>query len=235
MQNDTTSLLTNSFAQGSTQLSFWEGFTILLLSIISGVFIRYLYSKYSLTYSSKVSFANTLLIVTVSVASIIAIVKASLALSLGLVGALSVIRFRTAVKEPYNLSFLLWSICIGIGIGASQYLFSFMVACTGSLAIILIYKSSQSPHGNLWDQKGDQLDTVSITLPSKSSTSLLYELLEKSVGYYTLLSLDQEEGHEISLTMNIRINDLKELERLRLEVFNVFPGARISFYNATTG
>ena len=64
--------------------------------------------------TGETSFGNTLLIVTISVASLVAVVKASLALSLGLVGALSVIRFRTAVKEPLNLSFILLAISLAI-------------------------------------------------------------------------------------------------------------------------
>ena len=66
--------------------------------------------------SSKSGFGNAILLVTISTASLIAIVKSSLALSLGLVGALSVVRFRTAVKEPYNLAFILFAICAGISI-----------------------------------------------------------------------------------------------------------------------
>ena len=69
---------------------------------------------------------------------VITIVKSSLALSLGLVGALSVIRFRTAVKEPYNLGFLLFAICIAISIGASQFIFTILISIFGTLAMTLL-------------------------------------------------------------------------------------------------
>ena len=88
-----------------------ESFLILLFSSISGIIIRYFFLKFGDSMSSKIGFGNSILISTVSVAGLIAIVKSSLALSLGLVGALSVIRFRTAVKEPYNLAFILFSFC----------------------------------------------------------------------------------------------------------------------------
>ena len=100
----------------SIYLGFFEGFKILLLAFAAGLFIRYIYKKYSTNYSSKDDYGNTILIITLRVASLIAVVKSSLALSLGLVGALSVVRFRTAVKEPTNLGFLLFSICVGITI-----------------------------------------------------------------------------------------------------------------------
>ena len=80
--------------------------------------IRFIFIKYSNSLSSKKGFGNTILLVMISTASLIAVVKSSLALSLGLVGALSVIRFRSAIKEPYNLAFILFAICISIAIGA---------------------------------------------------------------------------------------------------------------------
>ena len=97
-----------NIARESIYLGFFESFKILLLALAAGIFIRFLYKKFSTSYSSKDDYGNTILIITISVASLIAVVKSSLALSLGLVGALSVVRFRTAVKEPINLGFLLF-------------------------------------------------------------------------------------------------------------------------------
>ncbi len=113
-------------------LRFGEGLKILLFSAIAGLIIRYVFYKYSDSLSSRKGFGNAILMITVSVASLIAVVKSSLALSLGLVGALSVVRFRTAIKEPYNLSFLLLAICIGIALGASQFSFAFLITIIGS-------------------------------------------------------------------------------------------------------
>ena len=127
-----------AFFQASTSLTIREGITILLIALLYGLYLRFLYFKFAITFSSKVSFGNTLLIVIVSVASLVAVVKASLALSLGLVGALSVIRFRTAVKEPLNLSFILLAISLAIAIGASQYLFTFLIAVVGIYVFIYL-------------------------------------------------------------------------------------------------
>ena len=117
-------------------ISIFDGILILFLASIGGLFVRYTFSKYSNSFSSKSSFGNTIFLLTISVAALIAVVKSSLALSLGLVGALSVIRFRTAVKEPYNLAFLLFSICLGISIGASQFTFALLIALFGFLITV---------------------------------------------------------------------------------------------------
>ena len=106
-------LLNSNLSSDILRLSFIDGLTILLLALLAGYILRFVYKKYSTTFSSKNSYGNTILLITISVASLIAAVKSSLALSLGLVGT-SVVRFRTAVKELCDLSFLLLSICVGI-------------------------------------------------------------------------------------------------------------------------
>tara|TARA_Y200000002_G_scaffold360764_1_gene346282 strand:+ start:160 stop:423 length:264 start_codon:yes stop_codon:yes gene_type:complete len=87
--------------------------------LILGFLLRYIFQKYSTTYSSRVSFGNTILMVTLSVFALIAGVKFSLVFLLRLVGALSVTRFRIAVKEACDLDFLLWSIFVSTSFGAS--------------------------------------------------------------------------------------------------------------------
>ena len=91
-------LLNSNLSSDILRLSFIDGLTIVLLALLAGYILRFVYKKYSTTFSSKNSYGNTILLITISVASLIAVVKSSLALSLGLVGALSVVRFRTAVK-----------------------------------------------------------------------------------------------------------------------------------------
>ena len=78
------------------------------------------YQKVARSLSNKKDFANNFMILAFTTMLIISIVKSSLALSLGLVGALSIVRFRAAIKEPEELAFLFFSISIGLGLGANQ-------------------------------------------------------------------------------------------------------------------
>ena len=215
----------------STLLTLREGFTILILAFLAGVYIRAIYGRFALTLSSKVSFGNTLLLVTISVASLVAVVKASLALSLGLVGALSVIRFRTAVKEPYNLSFLLLSICIGISLGASQYMFSLLVGIFGTLAIGFAYKSSKQTKSSNWTLNMDEIDTVAITIPPDSDLDQLFDILSIYTSYYSILSLDQMDKEPVNLVLSISLNNIS-IAKLKKEIFAKFPGSNFSFYNS---
>jgi len=78
------------------------------------------YIKYGNSISNRKLFAKNIILLAITTMVIITIVKSSLALSLGLVGALSIVRFRTAIKEPEELAYLFMSITIGLGLGADQ-------------------------------------------------------------------------------------------------------------------
>lgn len=92
----------------------------LLLGILLSGVTMWFYTRFGKSLSNRARFAQTLPILTLITILVISIIKSSLALSLGLVGALSIVRFRTAIKEPEELVFLFLAIGIGLGIGADQ-------------------------------------------------------------------------------------------------------------------
>lgn len=113
----------------------------LVLAFTMGLFIFFVYKKsYSgLMYSS--SFATTLIALTMITTLVILAITSNIILSLGMVGALSIVRFRTAIKEPMDIAFLFWSIAVGIVLAAGLI----PLAVIGSLfiGIILIVFSNQ--------------------------------------------------------------------------------------------
>lgn len=94
----------------------------LLLSILLSTGLAWFYTRYGKSLSNRARFAQTLPVLALTTVLVISIVKSSLALSLGLVGALSIVRFRTAIKEPEELLYLFMAIAIGLGMGADQRL-----------------------------------------------------------------------------------------------------------------
>jgi hypothetical protein len=92
----------------------------LFFCIITAFILRSLYVRRSISLSGKFHIGTVIPLVATITFLIIMVVKSSLALSLGLVGALSVIRFRTPIKEPEELAYLFFSIAIGLGYGANQ-------------------------------------------------------------------------------------------------------------------
>jgi uncharacterized membrane protein YhiD involved in acid resistance len=92
----------------------------LILGFFLGLVLQFHFKRFGSVLSNRDDIAHILPIITLSVVLIISIVKSSLALSLGLVGALSIVRFRTPIKEPEELAYLFLSIATGLGLGASQ-------------------------------------------------------------------------------------------------------------------
>ena len=196
-----------NLSTSSIPVSFGEGILILISSAIAGLIIRYFFYKYGDSMSSRKAFGNTILLITISVASLIAVVKSSLALSLGLVGALSVVRFRTAVKEPFNLAFILLAICIGISIGASQFIFALLITILGC-----IVTASLSKYSNRLNNPGnvDDLDSISISLKEGANLDLLYSLFNNQVESYNIKNLTENSNREINITFRVSISNIKD-------------------------
>ncbi|MFI3307668.1 MAG: DUF4956 domain-containing protein [Mycoplasmatota bacterium] len=110
----------------------------LVTTFIISLFIVYIYKK---TFNGVVyskSFALSIVLLSLTTSLIIITINSNLALSLGMVGALSIVRFRTAIKEPIDTAFMLWAITGGIMTGAGLYL----VALVGSICLGLLYFAS---------------------------------------------------------------------------------------------
>jgi uncharacterized membrane protein YhiD involved in acid resistance len=110
----------SSFLENVTAVSILDIVLALTLAFCLGLFIFYIYKKtYSgVMYSS--SFGVTLVALTMITTLVILAVTSNVVLSLGMVGALSIVRFRTAIKEPFDIAFLFWAIADGIVLAAGM-------------------------------------------------------------------------------------------------------------------
>ena len=138
----------SSFLENITSVSILDMAIALVLAFGLGVFIFLVYKKtYSgVMYSS--SFGTTLIALTMITTVVILAVTSNVVLSLGMVGALSIVRFRTAIKEPLDIAFLFWSIAVGIVLAAGMI----PLAVIGSViigVILLVFvnrESSKNPY-----------------------------------------------------------------------------------------
>ena len=108
----------SSFLENINAVPLIDMLITLLLSFVLGIFIFFIYKK---TYSGvmySASFGITLIALSMITALLILAVTSNVVLSLGMVGALSIVRFRTAIKEPSDIAFLFWSIAVGIVLAA---------------------------------------------------------------------------------------------------------------------
>lgn len=131
-------ILKNKFLNQITSSSPLECFLTLLLAIAVGLIIYFVYKRTfsGVVYSS--SFNLSLLLMTVITAAIIITISSNAILSLGMVGALSIVRFRTVIKDPIDIMYLFWAISMGIIIGAKQYVFALIcVVLIGAICVIM--------------------------------------------------------------------------------------------------
>lgn len=136
----------SSFLESVSTFSILDTVIGLAVSLLIGLFIFVIYKK-TLTgvmYSS--SFALTLVGLTLVTTLVIMAVTSNVVLSLGMVGALSIVRFRTAIKEPVEIVFLFWSLAVGIVVGAG--LIPLAVIGSAIIGIILLLFANRKVHSN---------------------------------------------------------------------------------------
>ena len=130
----------NFFINQNVQVDITNFVFSLICAVILSFLVQLFYIKYSSTLSNRKEFSKIFVILSVATCIVIMIVKSSLALSLGLVGALSIVRFRAAIKEPEELVYLFLIIAIGLGCGANQLIIT-TVGIIFSLILIVIFST----------------------------------------------------------------------------------------------
>ena len=124
----------SSFLERMDSISLFDMLLALIMAFLLGLFLFFIYKKSYSGVMYSASFGVTLLVMTLITTLLIMAVTSNVVLSLGMVGALSIVRFRTAVKEPMDIAFLFWAIAIGIVLAAGLI----PLAVFGSLFIGLV-------------------------------------------------------------------------------------------------
>lgn len=156
----------SSFLESAVEFSLLDVTLALGLSFCIGLFIFYVYKKTFAGVMYSASFGVSILAMTLITTLIILAVTSNIVLSLGMVGALSIVRFRTAVKEPLDIAFLFWAIAAGIVTGAGLL----PLAVVGSLfigLILLIFvnkKSADTPYIIVLDLADDQAEAEAVAM-----------------------------------------------------------------------
>ena len=174
----------SSFLENVTAVSLTDMAVALVLSFFLGLFIFFVYKK---TYSGVMfsqAFGGALIAMTMITTMVILAVTSNVVLSLGMVGALSIVRFRTAIKEPMDIAFLFWAIAAGIVLAAGMI----PLAVFGSVIIGVImilfcnHKSAQKPY------------IAVITCADADAEKKASEYLRKSVSRAVLKSESVQSG-----------------------------------------
>lgn len=116
----------------------------LIVALIMGVIIYFIYKKMYQGVVYSRNYAITLIGMSVLTCMVTLAISTNIVISLGMVGALSIVRYRTAVKEPLDLMYMFWSITTGITVGASMYILALAAAVIMLIVIIVLHKKNDS-------------------------------------------------------------------------------------------
>lgn len=201
---------------------------VLLLNLALGVgvslLIAWYYVRYGNSLSNRTHFAAILPMLTLITLLVISIVKSSLALSLGLVGALSIVRFRTAIKDPEELIFLFFALAMGLGFGADQ-----RVPTLGAFVFIMLFlvgrayffRRRKATH-NLY------LNIQVVTEPSQTNIfAEVNDMLLKELSELDLRRLDHV-GQRLQLTYYLNISDEAKLIKVMNILRSTYPESSVS-------
>ena len=179
----------------------------LFLTIFCSYILKYVYEKKSISLSSKYQLSSIIPILSATTYLVILIVKSSLALSLGLVGALSIVRFRTPVKEPEDLVYLFLSIAIGIGFGAFQ-IFSTLIVF---LIIIIFIWFRSYKFDQVRNDYNLELTFNNNEIYQKNSDEII-QLLKKNSESLEFIRQDRDESGKIELNIRIRFKEFEQIK-----------------------
>ena len=187
--------LENFFLNSNIQIDFGNFFIAILLSLILSYFVKLTYIKVGRALNDKDYFSDTFIPLAIITTLVITVIKFSLALSLGLVGALSIVRFRAAIKEPEELVYLFFIIAIGLANGANQFLLSSTATTIiiGFLFARNIYKNKIDNEGNF--SSDSNVLSINIINNTKKNIDEIIEELKKNLKYLKLKSVSIEKNN----------------------------------------
>ena len=217
----------NYLTQAQSQISTLEFIISLILTAITAYILSKIYVRFGQALSNRSNFGNTFVPMAMTTMIIITIVKSSLALSLGLVGALSIVRFRAAIKEPEELVYLFICVAIGLGYGANQITVTIVGFLMVVIAIALIRKSAF---------KVEKSNVMYLTISKKSKTRLdikkILEVLEKNSFEVDLKRLDESPtANEVSFVTSFQLKT--QLLGLREALYKLDDQLEVTFLDNT--
>lgn len=217
----------NYLTQSQAQISSPEFIINLALTALFAYFLKKVYGRFGQALSNRSIFGNIFVPVAMTTMVIITVVKSSLALSLGLVGALSIVRFRAAIKEPEELVYLFICIAIGLGFGANQINVTIIGFLMIVIAVAIIRRSAF---------KVERSNVMYLTISKKSKTRLdidtILEVLERNSFEVDLKRLDESPStNEASFVTAFQ--DKAQLLQLRDDLFKFDNELEVTFLDNT--
>ena len=212
----------NCLANQSVQVDAFDFGLNLFLAAVLAYGLSRVYVRFGDSLSNRTLFSRNFVMIATTTVLIISIVKSSLALSLGLVGALSIVRFRAAIKEPEELAYLFLNIAIGLGLGADQRVVT-VVAFAIIVGLLLLRNSTTGPSvtQNLYL-------SVNSHNPEKIPLHTVVDILRRHCSAVDVKRFD-ETAEQLDASFMVEFDDFAHLESAKEELLAENREVTISF------
>ncbi|MBQ2433185.1 MAG: DUF4956 domain-containing protein [Clostridia bacterium] len=186
-----------------------------------GLFIFWVYRNNYRGVMFSTNFGMTLVLMTTVAAPVVMCIRNSMALSLGMVGALSIVRFRTAVKDPLDTAYMFWALTMGILIGAGEYIMAALtVAAIGALIFLLRRMTGKGADSYLL--------VMRLSTSAESSASQLMRQLK-----YMKLKSKTITGNGVEVTYEVRVEKTEAFLNKLLSINGVHEASLIAYQSET--
>jgi hypothetical protein len=200
-------------------------FSFLVCAVLSFLLGR-IYVRYGNSLSNRKAFSRNFIVLAITTMFIITVVKSSLALSLGLVGALSIVRFRSAIKEPEELTYLFLTISVGLGCGAGLS----VVTCIAFAGFTLV----------IWFNNRFKKDVESqslyLTISSSSAAEMNLSRIAEELKKYcssAKLKRSDENASGMEASFYVEFNTIEDLEQMKAVFKQIDPAVSVTFIDNT--
>ena len=199
------SILESDMYNQSISLStFMTIFVDMLIALVIGLLIYEIYKKYFIGVVYSRTFALTLVGMTVLTCMVTLAISTNIVISLGMVGALSIVRYRTAVKEPLDIMYLFWSITMGITVGASMYLLSAIGMLIMLFLVMAMHRRQQKSNAYL----------MIFHTKEEEGEKAVFEKL-KGTEHALRSKVMRGEGAEITVSLDLLEKELSKLDEIK--------------------
>ena len=211
------------FLSGQAQPIELQTFVInLLLAAFLAFVLGRIYIYWGSSLSNRRKFASNFMLITITTTFIILVVRSSVALSLGLVGALSIVRFRAAIKEPEELAYLFFAIGIGIGLGDNQRLITLLAMAAGVMIIGLM---------RLFHNREADVNlqiSVASENPGEVNLESIMGVMDPYCSKLKLLRFDESDS-ALEASFLVELRALEKLQEARKALRALSPSIEITF------
>lgn len=212
-----------SLLLGTVDIDIWAFLINLALAAVLALILSFVYGRYGDSISNRKMFARTFVILIMTTMVIISVVKSSVALSLGLVGALSIVRFRAAIKEPEELAYLFLAISVGLGLGADQREIT-LIAFAAIIVLIIARKKLFHKH---YENQNLHL-MISSRSPDKLELNQIVTALKSCCSSVKLRRFDESQD-SIEASFMVELHDYNDIEKAKVELGKLSDSVKITF------